>query len=175
MMFHEKLQRLRKANGLSQEQLAEKLDVSRQAVSKWETGTVPDRNNLLKISRFFHCSLDALMDDEADEIGEKTPGFQENAQAAPKKRGLRAFSVAGAAAAALGAVGILLIGIFSSVYPAVVYDPPQGEVRAILETGLGAFLKVHNLTWLFLLCVGLVSAGILTALFPSLRRFWNGK
>ena len=56
MMFHEKLQRLRKANGLSQEQLAEKLDVSRQAVSKWETGTVPDRNNLLKISRFFHCS-----------------------------------------------------------------------------------------------------------------------
>lgn len=83
--------------------------------------------------------------------------------------------MAGAAAAALGAVGILLIGIFSSVYPAVVYDPPQGEVRAILETGLGAFLKVHNLTWLFLLCVGLISAGILTALFPSLRRFWNGK
>lgn len=39
MTFAEKLQKLRKQNGLSQEQLAEKLNVSRQAVSKWEMGT----------------------------------------------------------------------------------------------------------------------------------------
>ena len=42
MKFGEKLQKLRKENGLSQEQLAEKLNVSRQAISKWEMGTIPD-------------------------------------------------------------------------------------------------------------------------------------
>ena len=61
MTFGEKLQRLRKTNGLSQEQLSEKLNVSRQAISKWELGTIPDMDNILKISRFFDCSLDYLM------------------------------------------------------------------------------------------------------------------
>lgn len=47
-----------KVNGLSQEQLAEKLNVSRQAISKWEMGAIPDMDNVIKISRFFDCSLD---------------------------------------------------------------------------------------------------------------------
>ena len=47
MTFGEKLQRLRKTNGLSQEQLSEKLNVSRQAISKWELGTIPDMDNIL--------------------------------------------------------------------------------------------------------------------------------
>lgn len=49
MTFAEKLQKLRKQNGLSQEQLAEKLNVSRQAVSKWEMGTIPDRRIWLSL------------------------------------------------------------------------------------------------------------------------------
>lgn len=61
MTFSEKLQRLRKVNGLSQEQLAEKLNVSRQAISKWEMGAIPDMDNVIKISRFFDCSLDYLI------------------------------------------------------------------------------------------------------------------
>ena len=47
MTFSEKLQRLRKVNGLSQEQLAEKLNVSRQAISKWEMGAIPDMDNVI--------------------------------------------------------------------------------------------------------------------------------
>ena len=66
MTFAEKLQRLRKQNGLSQEQLAEKLNVSRQAVSKWEMGTIPDMENMVKLGRYFECSLDYLMKDEVD-------------------------------------------------------------------------------------------------------------
>lgn len=66
MTFAEKLQRLRKQNGLSQEQLAEKLNVSRQAVSKWEMGTIPDMENMVKLGRYFDCSLDYLMKDEGD-------------------------------------------------------------------------------------------------------------
>lgn len=64
MTFSNKLQKLRKDSNLSQEQLASKLRVSRQAISKWELGTLPDINNLVKISNFFDCSLDYLMDDE---------------------------------------------------------------------------------------------------------------
>ena len=61
MTFSSKLQKLRKDNNLSQEQLASELCVSRQAISKWELGTLPDINNLVKISNFFDCSLDYLM------------------------------------------------------------------------------------------------------------------
>lgn len=71
MTFSEKLQRLRKVNGLSQEQLAEKLNVSRQAISKWEMGAIPDMDNVIKISRFFDCSLDYLMNNEAEETSIK--------------------------------------------------------------------------------------------------------
>ena len=73
MTFSEKLQRLRKVNGLSQEQLAEKLNVSRQAISKWEMGAIPDMDNVIKISRFFDCSLDYLMNNEAEETKHKAP------------------------------------------------------------------------------------------------------
>ena len=71
MTFSEKLQRLRKVNGLSQEQLAEKLNVSRQAISKWEMGAITDMDNVIKISRFFDCSLDYLMNNEAEETSIK--------------------------------------------------------------------------------------------------------
>lgn len=64
MTFSSKLQKLRKDNNLSQEQLASELCVSRQAISKWELGTLPDINNLVKVSNFFNCSLDYLMNDD---------------------------------------------------------------------------------------------------------------
>ena len=45
-------------------------------------------------------------------------------------------------AAGIGAIGLLVLGILASVCPAILYDPPQGEVRTIMETGFWAFLKV---------------------------------
>ena len=76
MKFGEKLQKLRKQNGLSQEQLAEKLNVSRQAISKWEMGTIPDMENVVKIGRYFDCSLDYLMNNEMDSESEKDEQIQ---------------------------------------------------------------------------------------------------
>ena len=64
MTFGEKIVKLRKQNALSQEQLAEKLNVSRQAVSRWESGALPDMDNVMKIGRFFDCSLDYLLNNE---------------------------------------------------------------------------------------------------------------
>lgn len=59
----EQIVRLRKGNKYTQEQLAEKLKVSPQAVSKWENGNaVPEVSMLYKISRLFNCSVDKLLD-----------------------------------------------------------------------------------------------------------------
>ncbi len=65
MKISEKIVHLRKRNGLSQEDLAEKLEVSRQAISRWEMGTAkPDANNILQISRLFGVTTDYLLHDE---------------------------------------------------------------------------------------------------------------
>lgn len=65
MSFSENLKQIRKENHLSQEELAELLDVSRQAVSKWEQGQgYPEVEKLLLLSQKLHISLDALMSDE---------------------------------------------------------------------------------------------------------------
>lgn len=54
MTFAEKLKNIRKQSGMSQEQLAEKLGVSRQAVTKWETDAgIPDIENIMAISALF--------------------------------------------------------------------------------------------------------------------------
>lgn len=66
MTFSEKLQQLRKDQRLSQEELADRLEVSRQAISKWEVGEVPNLENLIKISKFFGCTLDYLVNDDAE-------------------------------------------------------------------------------------------------------------
>ena len=60
--FGNRLQELRKQKGLSQEELAERLGVSRQAVSKWECGEAsPDTDNLIELSKIYCISLDVLV------------------------------------------------------------------------------------------------------------------
>lgn len=66
MALPEKLYTLRKKSGLSQEQLAEALNVSRQAISKWEGGSaMPESDKLLALSNYFDVSLDYLLKDGA--------------------------------------------------------------------------------------------------------------
>lgn len=66
MEFHEKLQELRKRKGLTQEELAEYLYVSRTAISKWESGRgFPNIESLKAIAKFFSVSLDELLSGEA--------------------------------------------------------------------------------------------------------------
>lgn len=65
MIFSEKLQILRKTKGYSQEETAEMLDVSRQAVAKWEAGlSYPDIFNLIQISNFFNVTVDYLIKEQ---------------------------------------------------------------------------------------------------------------
>ena len=64
MTLGEKIKRLRTEKGITQESLAEKVNVSRSAIAKWETNSgVPEISNLIMISRIFDISVDQLMDD----------------------------------------------------------------------------------------------------------------
>ena len=72
MIFADKVIMLRKKNGWSQEELANKLDVSRQSVSKWEGAqSVPELSKIIKLSKLFNVSTDYLLKDELEEPEEK--------------------------------------------------------------------------------------------------------
>ena len=77
MEFHSKLRQLRKAQQMSQEELANQLNVSRQAVSKWESGQgFPETDTLLAICNLFGVSLDYLLKDTQDgEAREQEAGY----------------------------------------------------------------------------------------------------
>lgn len=65
MKLSEKILNLRKARNMSQEELADSLGVSRQAVSRWEVGsTLPDASNILQLSKLFGVSADYLLNDD---------------------------------------------------------------------------------------------------------------
>lgn len=69
MTLEKKLACLRKREGLSQAEVSEKLDVSRQAVTKWETGTSrPSIENLQSLSRLYNVPLEYLLDESRDEL-----------------------------------------------------------------------------------------------------------
>jgi len=75
MILGEKIMELRKKNGWSQEELAGKLNVSRQSVSKWESSmSVPDLDKILQLSEIFEVSTDYLLKDDKEE--DYVPGNQ---------------------------------------------------------------------------------------------------
>ena len=74
MNLSEKLSFLRKEKGLSQENLADEMNVSRQAVSKWESGNVmPSLDNLIYLSKLYGVTIDSLIDDSQDLPSESAP------------------------------------------------------------------------------------------------------
>lgn len=77
MKLNEKLTELRKAKGLTQHEIAEALDVSRQAVSRWEVGTAtPTLDNLSSLSRLYGVPLDYFIQEEAGEkVQETVPAY----------------------------------------------------------------------------------------------------
>lgn len=82
MDFSEKLLTLRKANNLTQEQLAEKLEVSRQSVSKWESGqAAPELEKIIAMSAIFNVTTDYLLkSSEIDDLSVKTEMLEKQQQ-----------------------------------------------------------------------------------------------
>ena len=74
MTFGEKIQKLRKEAGLSQEELSYQLEVSRQAISKWERDNgYPETEKIIRMSKLFHVSLDYLLNEEDEQKPEMNP------------------------------------------------------------------------------------------------------
>ena len=96
MNLSDKIIKHRKANGWSQEEFAEKLNVSRQAISRWENGTaLPDAQNILQISKLFHVTTDYLLNEDYEsdsDIPAVQTATQETEDLYSKKRRLHLVS-----------------------------------------------------------------------------------
>ena len=171
MTFGEKLTRLRTREGLSQEALAEKLGVSRQAVSRWEQSTaLPDAAKLLPCAKLFSVNVEWLLDDARnweDQAQSAEPAQETETRAA---HGDRRWYIAGGIVTGAGALGLVVMGILSAVFPAVVSEAPVGVEWVHVYTGLAGFLKLHGVEWLFALWAAAALAGLWLLAQPALRR-----
>lgn len=157
MTFGEKLVRLRREKGLSQEALAGEMGVSRQAVSRWKMGAaMPDSPNLLKLSRMFQVSADYLLYDEYEEEHHVT------VETAPVKESHGLILTGGIV------LGASLLGLFVLVLlPAV--SRALGHEYSSFKT----FLMVNDLKWLFVLLVITALAGAVALCIPWLKKRWT--
>ena len=156
MEFNEKLQELRKQRGLTQEELAKSLYVSRTAISKWESGRgYPSIESLRAISKFFSVTVDQLI--STDEV--LTMAEEDSKQSNGRFRSL----VCGALD--IGALGLIFLPLFAN-----------RSAEAISEVSLLRLTEIHP--WLrvlyFIAVIGLGGGGIFTlALQGSQNCFLN--
>ena len=140
MKFGENLRQLRKSKNISQEVLAQKVGVSRQSVSKWETGEAyPEMNNILALCTIFHCNINDLVNDNIidqnslnDEIRMSVVKFKEKEQR--KMKGLskaiyliarifKIFSI-------IGLIGTIICIISSiAIIPNIKFDTKESIVE----------------------------------------------
>lgn len=115
MTFAEKLQTLRRTKGMSQEQLAEQLNVSRQAISKWELGeSMPDTENVIRLSKLFNVSIDYLLNDEF-QSDDDIPAVKENRQLLKSEYHKKLLLITGAILSGIGAVGTITLWVLSTM------------------------------------------------------------
>lgn len=133
MKLSEKLYRLRRQSGLSQEQAAERLDVSRQAVSKWESGqSVPDPDKLVALSRLYGVTTDyLLLEDAPENAALPRPGTEPEAG-----RSL----IPGLLLCLLGAGGLLLWGLAAAFFPAAAERMDASSALTLNGSGVLAVL-----------------------------------
>lgn len=179
MLCGEKILTLRKKYGYTQEALAEKLSISHQAVSRWESGqALPDVDKLVSLSRLFGVSVDYLLDDQQPVSG-KLPPDAEPCTPPEQEAGSAAKRHTGKLSTVLLCIGIallLLLIALSHLIPSTVMKEQSVTGDVIEETilkngqtvtevsedryvytqkqtyGLLPFLSCHRLWPLFLLC-----------------------
>lgn len=169
MTFGEKLQGMRKARGWTQEELAGRIGVSRQALSKWEQNTaMPDTENVLQISKLFGVSTDYLLHDEYESDND-LPAVRQKGDSMSKIYTGRLHAILGGILSLLSAAGMLIIAVEGSLGTYTVsYAMPKDTGDGLIKSGLPAYLEINNLEWLFILCIALFFTGIFIALFPKI-------
>ena len=153
MEFNEKLQELRKQKGITQEELAEALFVSRTAISKWESGRgYPNIESLKAIAKFFSVTIDELLSgEEILTIAEKDSKEKESY-----------FCDAVFGLLDLSGLMFFFIPLFGQKITGQIY-----EVTLLSLTGISPFLKA---LYLFTVCATII-VGVLTLAFQNSS--WN--
>ena len=127
-MLSENIYKLRRESGLSQEQLAEKIGVSRQTISKWEGGlSKPELDKLKALSEFFQITLDELTGNQAVNFADTAQKGGE-ALASPKKETGNLCLT--------GAVCLILLGILTVVNPASAERIRESSMITLNGTGI---------------------------------------
>ena len=152
MEFNEKLQQLRKRKGMTQEELAEVLYVSRTAVSKWESGRgYPNIDSLKAIATFFHVTIDELL--SGDEL--LTLAQEDRQQSERRQRNL--------------VYGLLDVSSALLLFLPFFGQEAEGSIRSVSLlslTGAPGYLKAAYL----LVVTGMILLGILTL---ALQKLWQ--
>lgn len=168
MKLADKILTLRKKHGMSQEDLAEKLNVSRQAISRWEVGTAqPDASNVLQLSRLFGVTADYLLNDdyESDHDVPIVKATEITANAKIRK-------IMGLCVTMVGVLGNFVIYVLSRMVevmvPRITYDETgqkwyhwSGEIKGY---SYKYFIQERNLEFLVALFWILVIAGLIIAI-----------
>lgn len=120
MEFNKRLYNLRKQKTLSQEELAHQLNVSRQTISKWESGdSTPDMEKIILLSQIFEITLDELVLGKMEAPGKETflTTLEEKALTPTnKKKAKQALKIAGIIVGILVAIDILSMIIYFFLY-----------------------------------------------------------
>ncbi|MCR5146661.1 MAG: helix-turn-helix domain-containing protein [Clostridia bacterium] len=154
MKFGENLYALRKSTKMSQEDLAEKVGVSRQSVSKWENGEAyPEMDNILKICKIFHCKINDLIHDDIqdiasldEEIKMKVVKFEKEKQKKLKRISnvIYDISMVGSICAKLGAICLIIIVVLLTVFAGTTSIKNENEITTNLGIEVIEFKKVDN-------------------------------
>ena len=156
MTISEKISTLRKSKGITQDDLASRLSVSRQTISKWENGSaLPDAYNLKEIARVFEVSVDELLDDEREVTPKNEDGFDRLIKLLKKHWlkvgyliaviGLIEFTQAMTAKAMIDDMA----SIFGMMFPVLgddtmssIYEGTYGQLYTMINSGQDQFLIV---------------------------------
>lgn len=168
MKLNEKILSLRKKLGLSQEELAEKLNVSRQAVSRWEVGSAqPDASNVLQLSKLFGVTADYLLNDEYESDRDVPIVRQTESSAKRQVRRLAAGFVAGVGL--LGNFLIYLVSRFVEVPVTVkTYQDGWYHYTGARDHSYWGFIREYDMEFLAALLWLMVAAGLLVILYKKI-------
>lgn len=118
MKFGDNLQNLRKSKKMSQEKLAEKVDVSRQSISKWERGeSYPAMNNIMTLCEIFHCNINELVQENLTDINSLDEEIKMSVVKfkAEKQKKMKGISKAIYVTARIGKIAVVMSAIILAV------------------------------------------------------------
>ena len=161
-MLKDNLKALRKARGLSQQELAEKCNVVRQTVSKWEQGlSVPDSQMLLVLSEVFQVPVNAILEVAPMEAAEPAGSLSQKPAGWNRETGRKILHWLMISLLAAIAAGYAVLGVFGSAYLGWDFSHPEIAV-------VGTIL--HGLEWIFVRTAPIAVLGLLAGIFLTRKK-----